>query len=577
MKFFLIPLCALLVTAASVQAQWVDRTYTLLQGWNGVWLAGDASYTTVEELFSKYPEVLEVWRWNPDPDETAFTTTPSTPSTNSEEWTVWKSDHSEQALTQMIGNSAYLIRCNSATSVKINQLAIPPAATWLISGANFLGFPAVSGTPTMSSYFASFPSASTTVLAPGAQIYKYNGGELSNDDPNKNPLLVSAGSERMDPNKAYWFQIPTVGNFTAPVEYELPSTSGLAFGRSLTAITAGVTNRSTSSMTLTVSVEDSMEAPKDQTPVEVTLPLTRRIFNSSSNSYTETPITGPFTVTVAASGRLDLDFGVNRAGMTDSSLHYASILRIKDAGNLTDVRLPVSAQAATTAGLWYAQVKVTNVQNAQNPSGGSTTSQPFPLVFLMHMDSDNIGRLLSQAFVGKLTADGNPLGIALEESGILGYTQSDVKPQRYVAPQLPLTPRSYQALSGTFATGSTAQWSIPVYFDDPTNPFVHTYHPDHDNLDTDFKTKLESGDESYTVNRTCSFTFTSSPPDGSTISGWGTTVLGGTYTETLTGLGGTAPPPPPVTTPPTPADSKFLTVSGTFAMRRISEISDIQP
>jgi hypothetical protein len=567
MKFFLIPLCALLVTAASVQAQWVDRTYTLLQGWNGVWLAGDASYTTVEELFSKYPEVLEVWRWNPDPDETAFTTTPSTPSTNSEEWTVWKSDHTEQGLTQMIGNSAYLIRCNSDTTVKINQLAIPPAATWLISGANFLGFPAVSGTPTMSSYFASFPSASTTVLAPGAQIYKYPGGELSNDDPNKNPLLVSAGAERMDPNKAYWFQIPTVGNFTAPVEYELPSTSGLAFGRSLTAITAGVTNRSTSSMTLTVSVELSAVAPANQTFVTGPVPLTRRIFNSSTNSYTETAITAPFTVTVPASGRLNLDFGVSRAGMTDSSPYYASILRIKDAGNLTDVQLPVSAQAATTAGLWYAQVKVTNVQNAQNPSSGSTTSQPFPLVFLMHMDSDNIGRLLSQAFVGKLTADGNPQGIALEESGILGYTQSDVKPQRYVAPQLPLTPRFYQAVSGTFATDSTAQWSIPVYFDDPTNPFVHTYHPDHDNLGTDFKTKLKSGDESYTVNRTCSFTFTSSPPDGSTISGWGTTVLGGTYAETLTGLGGT--------NPTTAAGSKSLTVSGTFAMRRITEISEI--
>jgi hypothetical protein len=459
-----------------------------------------------------------------------------------------------------------LIRCNSDTTVKINQLAIPPAATWLISGANFLGFPAVSGTPTMSSYFASFPSASTTVLAPGAQIYKYTGGELSNSDP-KNPLLVSAGAERMDPNKAYWFQIPTVGNFTAPVEYELPSTSGLAFGRSLTAITVGVTNRSTSSMTLTVSVEDSAEAPPDQTPVEVTLPLTRRIFNSSTNAYTETEITAPFTVTVPASGRLNLDFGVSRAGMTDSKLYYASILRIKDAGNLTDVQLPVSAQAATTAGLWYAQVKVTNVQNAQNPSSGSTTSQPFPLVFLMHMDSDNIGRLLSQAFVGKLTADGNPQGIALEESGILGYTQSDVKPQRYVAPQLPLTPRFYQAVSGTFATDSTAQWSIPVYFDDPTNPFVHTYHPDHDNLGTDFKTKLMSGDESYTVNRTCGFTFTSSPPDGSTISGWGTTVLGGTYTETLTGLGGT--------NPTTTAGSKSLTVSGTFAMRRITEISEI--
>jgi hypothetical protein len=256
--------------------------------------------------------------------------------------------------------------------VTIRQLAIPPAATWLISGANFLGFPAVSGTPTMSSYFASYPSASTTVLAPGAQIYKYIGGSLSS----ANPFLVAAGTEKMDPNKAYWFQIPTVGNFTAPVEYELPSTSGLAFGRSLTAITVGVANRSTSSMTLTVSVEDSLAAPEYQTPVVVTLPLTRRIFNSSTNSYTETPITAPFTVTVPASGRLNLDFGVSRAGMTNSSSHCASILRIKDAGDLTDVRLPISAQAATTAGLWYAQVKVTNVQNMTKGLSRSRTTDP---------------------------------------------------------------------------------------------------------------------------------------------------------------------------------------------------------
>ena len=555
MKLILIQLCALFVTAVGAHAQWVDKTYSLVSGWNGVWLAGDASYTTVDQLFSTNTAITEVWRWNPDPDKTAFTTSPSTPSTNSEEWTVWKRDTTEKALTQMVGNSAYLIRSNATTSVVIKQLVIPPAATWLISGSNFLGFPAVANAPTMSSYLASYPSASTTVLAPGAQIYKYIGGDLSSS----NPMLISAGSEKMDPNKAYWFQIATVGSFTAPVEYEVPSSGGLAFGRSLTAMTAGVTNRSTTSMNLTVSVENSAAAPTGQAPVVGSVPLTRRIFNSTTNAYDETPITGSFNVTVAASGRLNLDFGVNRSTMTNSSAHYASILRIKDAANLTDVRLPISSQAATTAGLWYAQVKVSNVENAKVPTGGSTTSQPFPLVFLMHMDSSNVPRLLSQAFVGKLTSSGNPLGIALKESQILGYTQSDVKPQRYVACQLPLS-QSYSADFGSFASGSTTQWTIPVSYDDETNPFVHTYHPDHDNLGTDYSTPLKSGDESYTVTRTCSFTFTSSPPNGSTISGWGTTMLGGTYAETLTGL-----------------NKDPLKVSGTFGMRRISEISEIAP
>lgn len=554
MRTLLTFLCLAALTATGLQAQWVDKTYSLVTGWNGVWMAGDASHTTVADLFANSAAVTEVWRWNPNPDAVAFVTTPSTPTTQSEEWTVWKRNGSETALTRMIGNSAYLIYCGSATSVTIKQLAVPPASTWLISGANFLGFPALAGTTKMSSYLASFPSASTTVLAPNAQIFKYIGGELSNS----NPMLVAAGSENMDPNRAYWFQIPTVGNFTAPVEYELPSSAGLAFGRTLTAMTAGVTNRSTASMTLTVSVENSATAPAGQATVTGPVPLTRRVFNSSTNSYDETPITGPFTVVVPASGRLNLDFGINRVNMTDSGAHYASILRIKDTANLTDVRLPISAQAASTAGLWYAQVSVTNVQNVKEPTGGSTTSQPFPLVFLMHMDSSNVARLLSQAFVGKLTSSG-AMGITLRESQILGYTQSDVKPQRYVACQLPL----FQAKnrdSGDFSSGSTTQWTIPISFDDETNPFVHTYHPDHDNLGTDFKTALKNGDESYTITRTCSFTFTSSPPDGSTIAGWGTTVLGGTYAETLSGL-----------------NSKTLRVSGRFAMRRISEISELEP
>jgi len=555
MRTILTSLYLAALTVTGLQAQWVDKTYSLVTGWNGVWMAGDASHTTVASLFANSAAVTEVWRWNPNPDAIAFTSTPSTPTTQSEEWTVWKRNGSETALTRMIGNSAYLIYCSSATSVTIKQLAMPPASTWLISGANFLGFPALAGTTKMSSYLASFPSASTTVLAPNAQIFKYIGGELSGS----NPMLVAAGSENMDPNRAYWFQIPTVGNFTAPVEYELPSSAGLAFGRTLTAMTAGVNNRSTTNMTLTVSVENSATAPAGQATVTGPVPLTRRVFNSSTNSYDETPITGPFTVVVPASGRLNLDFGINRVSMTDSSAHYASILRIKDTANLTDVRLPISAQAASTAGLWYAQVSVTNVQNAKEPSGGSTTSQPFPLVFLMHMNSSNVATLLSQAFIGKVASSG-AMGITLRESQILGYTQSDVKPQRYVACQLPLLTRALARESGDFNTGSTTKWIISVPFDDITNPFVHAYHPDHDNLGTDFKTPLKNGDESYTITRTCSFTFTSSPPDGSTIAGWGTTVLGGTYAETLSGL-----------------NSKTLRVSGRFAMRRSSEISELEP
>ena len=558
MKTHLAASLLMALAAGNVSAQWITREYSLVTGWNGVWLAGDASHASVDELFAAYPAVTEVWRWNPNPDQIQFTTNPSTPTTNSDEWTAWKrNDPDERLLSKMIGNSAYLLRCSGATSLRIKQKALPPQATWLISGANFLGFPAagtgVSGSPTMSAYFASYPSAASTVLAPGAQIYKYIGGELSS----ANPMLVNPPGERMDPNKAYWFQIPTVSDFTAALEYEVAGDDGLAFGRTLNTMTVGVMNRSTAGMTLNVSLESSEVAPAGQPGVVGGVPLTRRVFNSSTGGYDETPVQSGFAVTVDASGRLNLDFGLDRSQVTSPTGIYASLLRIKDAAGLTDVRIPVTAEAATPAGLWGARVQVTHVVSQVPGGSGSTTSQPFPLAFLVHVDSAGTPRLLSQAFTGRLTSEGNPPGIAVKENLVLASGQSDIEPRRYVSCQLPLD----QAIggSGAVATGSTVSWNISIPHNDPTNPFVHAYHPDHDNLNAAFKTPVAEGEESYSIQRTCSFEFTATPPSGVSVSGWGTTVLGGSYAETITGL-----------------NSRPLEVRGTFIMGRISETAEIQ-
>ncbi|MDB6069388.1 MAG: hypothetical protein JWL81_559, partial [Verrucomicrobiales bacterium] len=373
-------------------------------------------------------------------------------------------------------------------------------------------------------------------------------------------------TERLDPNKAYWFQVPTVGNFTAPVEYEVPGSTGLAYGRTLNTLTAGVTNRSTGEVTLNVTLENSEAAPTNQTAVTGPVPLLRRVFNSTTNAYVETPVGTGFSVTIGASGRANLDFSVDRSAITSSSAWHASILRIRDAASLTDVRLPVSVQAATPAGLWIAQAKVSEVTSTtplmyRNTAGdlvssGTKTSQPFTLVYLMHVDSAGTARLLSQVFAGKLASTGNPAGLCISETRILPHATSDVPPRRYVSCQLPLVP--FINGTGTVTSGSSVAWRISIAHNDATNPFVHTYHPDHDNLDATFSIPLQSGAESYAVTRDCTFNFTASPPNGTTVAGWGSTILGGTYAETLNGL-----------------NSKPLSVGGTFVMRRISEIPDI--
>jgi hypothetical protein len=556
MKFYFCFLLISLLGLASAPAQWITRSYPLVTGWNGIWLEGDASYTTVADLFAAYPAVTEVWRWNPNADQTNFVQTPSEPTTASDEWTVWKrNDSNEQLLSRMVANSSYLIRSTAAATLNVKQLVVPPTATWLISGANFLGFPSAgSGTsaPTISRYLASYPSASTTVLAPTTKIYKYIGGELGPG----NPLQVAPGTETLEKGKAYWFNVATVGNFTAPVEYEVASSAGLAFGRTQAVMSVGITNRSTTSLTLTVALGASESAPGSQPAISGGVPLTQRVFNSSTNSYTETPMGGSFTVTIAASGRTTLDFGIDRSQMTGTAdAFYASILRFTDSAGLSDVSLPVSGQTASTAGLWLMNTQVSQVDSTVSGSG-SSTPQPFPLLFLAHVDSAGTARLLSEAFVGKLSTTGNPLGICISESRVLGFSASDLKPVRYFASQMPTSITSITG-TGSMATGSTLSWAIPLLFNDPTNPFVHNYHPDHDNVDAKGQA-LVAGQESFTINRNCQFTFTSSSPDGNYVAGWGTTVLGGTYLESITGL-----------------HKQVLQVRGTFRMQRVSEIAAI--
>jgi len=73
-------------------------------------------------------------------------------------------------------------------------------------------------------------------------------------------------------------------------------------------------------------------------------------------------------------------------------------------------------------------------------------------------------------------------------------------------------------------------------FTHPTNPFLHRYHPDHDNLDdTNFTTFKQ---EVNRIVRDVTLVFDPTPKDNPSNppAGWGVSVLGGTYTEHIRGL-----------------------------------------
>jgi hypothetical protein len=548
MKSIFLTLASLLF-AATAHAQWQNTTYTLKGGWNAIYLHGDASHATPATLFKDYPDVQEVWRWNPNPTQVQFTTTPLIPSAGTAEWTVWKSDGSVSALSKMVGQTAYLVKCDGTASnsysVSIPQRVLPPSAAWVRNGANLMGFPSKLGGsvyPTMGSYFATFPAA----IASNVKIFKYTGGELGQG----NPLLVfSPSTEKLNRDQAYWFDSEVVGNFYAPVEISLSNSSGIDFGRTGSTVTVRLLNRSSTVSTVTIAPVASANAPTDQEDITAAVPVTRRVFNAGTASWTETPISASFTEVIGPNAAVELSFGIDRAAMAGSSnAFFASLLRLTDSAGLYDISLPVTARKASLAGLWLGDAVVGGVESKTAGYTGTATAQTYNLRYIVHVDDAGNARVLSQVYLGQLAGESPQPGICTAESALSVADKASAR--RIVAAHLPLD----QVLDGgTMALGGSMSCTILTPFDDPTSPFVHQYHPDHDNKSG--TTPLEAGQESYDLGRAVTFAISASAPAGVSATGYGSSVIAGNYTEVLTGL-----------------RKDSITVTGTFTLRRVSEI-----
>jgi len=571
----LLLLLSVLLTPAA-RAQWETVTYHLHGGWNAIYLHGDATYATPDVLFSATPftgntVVQEVWRWNPNPTQTQFEASPLVPNAGTPEWSVWtRGATTGNTLASLTGQTAYLVRCSGTATdnydVQMVQKPLPPRSVWVRNGANLLGFPAGVGghyppsiatasAPTFPEFFATFPAA----VATNTRLYKYGGGELGPGNPVQ---IYSPAGETIDRNQAYWFESPLVGTFYGPVEISPSNLDGLSFGRAGTVVSVRVRNRTSSIMRLMITPYDSDARPANQPEITGPVPLLRRVYTAGNPTPESTLISAGYPEVINPLSSVTLEFGIDRNQMTGAAgALYASRLRFRDVNganeplNLVDITLPATALVGTLAGLWVGDVSVTNVRSNAPGSPGSTTARPAPLRTLLHIDDAGIARLLSEVFIGKLNLAQTPLGLCTTEGRLLGTDKATAARLTAVhlppGTVLPITPGG-----GSVAVGSSITRAVTIGFKDATNPFVHTYHPDHDNKDARGQQINEPGIESYTIVRTCTFTFTSVAP-----------ILAGTYTETITGL---VRDPRPATT------ERPLEVTGTFQLRRVSEIGDLQ-
>lgn len=577
-----------MVWAFSGKAQWQTQSVLVKPGWSAVYLHVDASYQSLDQLVGGDPSnpISQIWLWLPAPTS-QFVTSPQDPVVGNSQWATWArvGVGIPSTFNNLVPDAAYLVYSAAPTNYtwRVQGKPVAPQYAWTTAGLNFIGFPTVPVNPPK---FDAFLSPAPT-LQSLAEIFQYPGGALGPTNPSQ---LFAYHSTPVTRGQAFWIRSGTVFNtYFGPFTVALQTAGGVNFGDSASQYSFHLQNTTVSNVTVSVRLVASEAPPAGQPPIVGAPPLLVRGALNTSNltySFTTLPVGTVQSWTLPPQGKPGSDLivvlGVNRYLMSSGAGSvFAGILQFTDSFNYTEVDVPVSAVETSLAGLWVGNANVTQVGNylksylldANNSpvvsSNGNyivtgintnlgRVARPFPLRLIVHNDGTN-AVLLQRAYYG-LSPYTN-LMIATSQS-LLDPTHLD-SARRISAAHLPWTKNNIpMPFSGQLVQGGvlTATADLP-YDDQASNPFLHTYHPDHDNLDATFRTQLAQGYESYRITR--QITLNVSPPanDFGSLTSVGQTLVG-YYAETITvgGLGGA---------------SRNFHVSGIFALNRISPISTL--
>ena len=189
------------------------------------------------------------------------------------------------------------------------------------------------------------------------------------------------------------------------------------------------------------------------------------------------------------------------------------------------------------------------------------TAAAFPLRLILHnRAASNQITLLQHVYVGPGSTSTNTV-IANRES-LLDPMQL-ASARRISATHLPFTTNNaVWSAPGNFNPGSVVNFTVFLgYNEQASNPFLHTFHPDHDNLDSSFTKVRPRGFESYDVTRSLRLTFSTPGTDFASLTA-AAQSRGGLYEETLT-IGGQA------------GFSRDFHLQGTFTLQLISPVATL--
>ncbi|MCC5804796.1 MAG: hypothetical protein JJU00_00585 [Opitutales bacterium] len=581
---------ALFLTCLTAHAQWTTEQFELKAGWNAVYLHIDASHATLNQLVGSDPEnpIEEIWVWSPPGPALQFFDSLQAPQSGSTEWLRWDRYWAGASPMQRLpGNAAALVRVADGTPDYTWTLVgkpVPPAQRWTSSGMNFIGFPTPRTSPPTWGDFLG-PARS---LHDHAEIYRYVGGPFSAT----NPQRIHAPQLRNTPlhrNQAYWVRSEEYNRYFGPFEVELQHPNGIQFGTRSGQFRIRIRNRIEEPVTVTARLLPSGPAPAGEPVVAGNVPLLLR--GEQDMSDLTFPFTrfseedGAFTLAPVgqAGANIEVVVGLDRFALEGiPGDHFAGILRVSDDAGMTLIDLPVSAGIASTEGLWVGNALVGEVAHylvdyavdgtgglAQDEDGAyiaeeidesfGAVARAFPLRLIIHNNGSGNATLLQRVYHGMID----------DENTVLTKDQSVLHPDRLAsarrisAAHLPWTSGNASwTFNGPLNEAAEIETTVFAPYDDhAANPFVHTYHPDHDNLDARFEQTLPQGVESYGIERRITLRVQAPGGDFANVTA-GSGTLSGTYEETvlLHGRDGA---------------SRTYRSRGAFALNRVSEIATL--
>jgi hypothetical protein len=613
---------ALWTSNLQVHAQWITQTNVLRAGWNAVYLHVDASHATLDQLVGSdaFNPIQEIWYWHPALPTGQFIESPQIPSTIGNQWSSWvRSQGPASALQRMVGNGAYLVRvANSASTYNwiVKGKPVTPTYRWTLTGLNFVGFPTP---PNPAPFFEAF-LAQAPELQQHGEIYLYQGGDLSSSNPFK---LFASRTTPVRRDQAYWIRAgETYNQYFGPFQILDASSSGISFGDRLGQSRLRLRNVVANPLTVTLRQVASESAPAGQPAILATPTLLlRSAINSTNLTYDYTNLSsGQQQWTLAPAGQtgseVEVVIGLNRFAMPGSSgAQFAAVLRFTDSLGLSQVDVGVSAQKSSTAGLWVGAASVNSVNHYLTPYARATNeadfqalltrlqlsegangyhyewvpgsgrvlvfggpeqktgtylvdgpvklnagsvARPFPLRLIVHNDGAN-SRLLQKVFHGM--APSSNIVLATKENLLLGSQLASA--HRISAVHLPTSDANLPwNFTGAMETGGSMSVTVREdYNDQSSNPFLHTYHPDHDNLNAQFNATQAPGVESYEIRRQITLTFTTPANDFDSLTG-GSQDLSGNFSEVMT-------------LPGRGTQSRQFNALGMFSLKRISDIANL--